>query len=274
MGISMDFADNVTYGASDLNNLRCALATKGVLPEESTACKAVLGSQSGTVKVCGGQALFSDGARCAIDAEGVVVTVSSTCYLYLSREEDSAQVKTSGSLPSGGNTVLLAKATVSGSAITLTDMREYTVLKIPSCTVNTYDDFILKKNFNDAAVKSYDSSLSLTSGVWCKVHEFSVSNNNYSYVCLFDNAEEAGDKRFLAWGNLTSGKYWCSYVSSASSPEEAELVFGGDDIVLYQNLTSTKRIKFVKNGGKVEIWYYSTVNHNLSFYFDAQIRFA
>ncbi|MDY4977189.1 MAG: hypothetical protein SO147_09885 [Clostridia bacterium] len=274
MGISMDFADNVAYGASDLNSLRCALATKGVLPEESTACMAVLGSQNKTVKICGGQALFSDGARCSIDAEGVSVSVTDTCYLYLSREEDGAQVKTSGSLPSGGNTVLLAKAEVSGNTVSLTDMREYTVLKIPSCTVNTYDEFILKKNFNDAAVKSYDSSKSLTSGVWCKVHEFSVNNQNYKHVCLFDNAETVENKRYLAWGNLNSGKYWCSYVSSLTSEEEVDFVYGGDEIVLYQTLTSTKRVRFVKSGAKIEIWYYSTVKNNLPFYFDAQIKFA
>lgn len=270
MGIVMDFADNVTYGASDLNSLRCALATKGILPEEANSCKAVLGQQSGTVKICAGQALFSDGARCKVDSDGVTVSITDTCYLYFSRQEDKTEVKTSGSLPSGGNTVLIAKATISSSGISLTDMREYTVLKIPSCTVNTYDDFILKKNFNDAAVKSYDPASSLTSGVWRKVHEFDVSNHNYHYVCLFDNALETQEKSFLAWGDLTKGKYWSAYGRDG----ENTLEYGVDEIILYQTLTTTKRIRFVKNGAKIEVLYYSTVPNNLSYYFDGQIRFA
>ena len=180
MGIVLDFADNVTYGASDLNSLRCALATKGVLPEEASSCKVVLGEQDGTVKICAGQALFSDGARCSVDEAGVTLTVKDTCYIYFKKQENGVEVMSSGSLPSGGNTVLLAMATVSTTGITLTDMREYTVLKIPSCTVNTYDDFILKKKFNDATVKSYDPAASLTSGEWHKVHEFDVS----MFACL------------------------------------------------------------------------------------------
>ncbi|MBE7042457.1 MAG: hypothetical protein E7399_03070 [Ruminococcaceae bacterium] len=272
MGITMDFADNVTYGASDLNSLRCALATKGVLPEESSSCKVILGEEDGTVKISSGQALFSDGSRCYVDIEGVTLSVIGTSYVYFSRQENSVAVRTSSALPTGGNTVLLAKVTVASSGINITDMREYTVLKIPSCTVNTYDEFILKKKFNDAAVKSYDSSASLKSGTWCKVHEFEVSNQNYRYVCLFDNEEEVQYKSFLAWGDLNSGKYWSSYTTFSNG--ESTLAYGIDEIILYQNSTSTKRIRFVKNGSKVEVYYYSTVAGDLSYEFDGQIRFA
>ncbi len=269
MGIVMDFADNVTYGASDLNSLRCALATKGVLPEESNACKAVLGEQDGTVKICAGQALFSDGSRCSVDEAGVTLTVKDTCYIYFKKQENSVEVMSSASLPTGGDTVLLAQATVASKGITLTDMREYTVLKIPSCTVNTYDEFILKKNFNDAAVKSYDSTASLTAGKWCKVHEFDISNQNYKHVCIFDNAEKVYNKVFLAWGNINTGKYWTAYTVDDTSTLE----YGIDEIVLYHDYKSTRRIRFVKNGAKVEIHYYCTMSQ-LPYYFDAKIYFA
>lgn len=269
MGIVMDFADNVTYGASDLNSLRGALATKGVIPEASSSCKAVLGEQEDTVKICAGQALFSDGSRCSVDGSGITLTVKETCYIYFKKQENGVEVMSSGSLPSGGDTVLLAQATVSTTGLTLTDMREYTVLKIPSCTVNTYDDFILKKNFNDAAVKSYDPSASLTGGKWCKVHEFDVSNHNYKYVCVFDNAEDVDDKVFLAWGNIDKGKYWTAY----RVDNTGELEYGIDEMVLYHDYKSTRRIRFVKQGDKVELYYYCTMSQ-LAYYFDAQIRFA
>ncbi len=269
MGIILDFADNVTYGASDLNSLRCALATKGVLPEATSSCKAILGEQDGTVKICAGQALFSDGSRCSVDEAGVTVTVNDTCYIYFKKQENGVEVMSSGSLPSGGNTVLLALATVSTTGITLTDMREYTVLKIPSCTVNTYDDFVLKKNFNDATVKSYDSADSLTFGKWHKVHEFDVSNHNYKYVCLFDNAQNSYDKAFLAWGNIDTGKYWTAYTTDDISTLE----YGIDEIVLYHDYTGTRRIRFVKNGAKVELYYYCTMSQ-LSYYFNAKVCFA
>lgn len=269
MGIVMDFADNVTYGASDLNSLRGALATKGVVPEASSSCKAMLDEQEDTVKICAGQALFSDGSRCSVDESGITLTVQETCYIYFKKQENGVEVMSSGSLPSGGDTVLLAQATVSTTGLTLTDMREYTVLKIPSCTVNTYDDFILKKNFNDAAVKSYDPSASLTGGKWCKVHEFDVSNQNYKYVFLFDNAEAVNDKAFLAWGDIDKGKYWSAYTQGSTD----ELEYGIDEIILADSITSTRRIRFVKQGDKVELYYFCTMSQ-LSYYFDAQVRFA
>ncbi len=269
MGIILDFADNVTYGASDLNSLRSALATKGVLPEMSSSCKAILGEQEGTVKICAGQALFSDGSRCNVDEAGVTITVKDTCYIYFKKLENSVEVMSSGSLPTGGDTVLLAQATVATAGITLTDMREYTVLKIPSCTVNTYDEFILKKNFNDATVKSYDPSASLTIATWHKVHEFDVSNQNYKYVCVFDNAEKVNNKVFLAWGDINKGKYWTSYTVDNTSTLE----YGIDEMILYHDYTGTRRLRFVKNGAKIEIYYYCTLGQ-LSYYFDAKVRFA
>lgn len=271
MGIVMDFADNVSYGASDLNSLRCALATKGVLPEQASSCQ-VIANGSNTVKICSGQALFSDGARCNIDEQGTTLVISESGYIYLKRQENSAEVLCSGAKPTGGDTVLLAQVTMSTSDITVTDMREYTVLKIPSCTVNTYDDFILKKKFNNAAVKSYNPSATLSYGVWSKVHEFDVSNQNYRFVCLFDNEEELQYKTFLAWGDINSGKYWSAYTDFSSG--ESNLEYGIDEIILYQDYSSTKRIRFVKNGSKAEIWYYSTVPGNLEYEFDGQIRFS
>ena len=271
MGITMDFADNVSYGASDLNSLRCALATKGVLPEESSSCKVIADGNS-AVKVCSGQALFSDGARCKIDEQGTTLIVSESGYIYLKRQENSVEVLCSGSKPAGGDTVLLAYVTLNTSEISVSDMREYTVLKIPSCTVNSYDDFILKKKFNSAAVKAYDSSATLGYGVWCKVHEFEVSNQNFRFVCLFDNEEELQYKTFLAWGDLNSGKYWSAYTDFSSG--ESNLEYGIDEVVLYQDYSSTKRIRFVKNGSKMELWYYSTVKGNLDYEFDGQIRFS
>lgn len=253
MGILMDFADNVTYGASDLNSLRCALATKGVLPEESTACKVIAGEQENTVKICGGQALFSDGARCEIDQEGVTLHITDSCYVYLKRQENTVEAMSSGALPSGGDTVLLAQVTVSTQGLEITDMREYTALKIPSCMVNSYEEFYLKKKFNDAAVKSYDPSASLSYGIWCKVHELDVSNYHYRYIMLFDDSADLSNKRFLAWGNLDTGKYWTSHKTSG----ESELEYGIDEIVLYQQDFYTKRIRFVKNGSKIELWYLS-----------------
>ncbi len=269
MGIVMDFADNVTYGASDLNSLRCALATKGVLPEAASSCKVILGEQDGIVKICAGQALFSDGSRCCIDENGTTLTVTDTCYVYLKKQENNVAVMSSAALPTGGDTVLLAQATVASSGITLTDMREYTVLKIPSCTVNTYDDFILKKNFNDAAVKSYDSTASLTSGKWCKVHEFDVSNQNYKYVCVFDNAEKVYNKKFLAWGNIAKKKYWTAHISG----ETIGLEYGIDEVILYDGSSTTRRIRFIKNGSKIELYYLSTTN-DPEYSFDAQIFFS
>lgn len=272
MGIKMDFADNVVYGASDLNSLRSALATKGVLPEEASSCKVVKGDTDGIVKVCSGQALFADGSRCEIDIEGTTLSISDSAYIYLSRQENDTEVRSSSVMPTGGNIVLLARAEVSSSGIVLTDMREYTVLKIPSCTVNTYDEFVLKKKLNDAAVKSYDSSSTLRFGTWCKVHEFDVQNQNYRFVCLFDNAEEIQNKAFLAWGNLETGKYWSSYTDIDTG--ENNLEYGIDEIVLYQTSSSTKRIRLKKQGSKIEMYYYSTVSGNLNYEFDGRICFA
>ena len=55
--------------------------------------------------------------------------------------------------------------------------------------------------------------------------------------------------------------------------DKSSLEYGVDEIILYRSLTGTRRIRFVKNGAKVDLYYYCSMRQ-LSYDFNAQIRFA
>ena len=130
MSYSIDFANNIRYGADDINIVRSMIMTAGVLQKDDTRCKVSLAE--GVITVAPGEALFYDGCRIEITEAETLSYDGEDCYIYLDRCYTSAPKVTTGkTLPS--DAVPLAK--ISGGVVT--DIREYSSLKIPSMADNT-----------------------------------------------------------------------------------------------------------------------------------------
>lgn len=131
MAVTYDFVNSETYAASDVNNIRCLFAKKGVLPDTVNSCK-VVAETGGYVKVMEGTALFDSGARITVESDGVTIGyVTGTMnyvYFYNNITGNCCEVLSSTAMPIG-DYVMLAEIAQNG---TITDKREYSQSRIPA----------------------------------------------------------------------------------------------------------------------------------------------
>lgn len=127
MAYSYDFKDNVVYGAEDINGIRASVLTKGVVEESATSCMAEI--NEGLVKICEGQAIFSDGSRIKIDSDGVELEFAAGIVNYVFLLNNTlagiCEVKVQDSLPND-DYILIAEIDAEGN---LSDKRRFAQLK-------------------------------------------------------------------------------------------------------------------------------------------------
>lgn len=163
MGYKYSFVDNVSYGAEDINRIRRALATKGVIPETATSCQVVTGG-TGKVIVMQGMAMFDDGSVIEVASGGVDLTIipSVKNYVWFERSviTNNAEAKIT-TTPPAGDFVKLAEIEADGTII---DKREYGRMKMP-----TYDSVI-----SNSTIYKYSAGKDTSGTNWVKVDEINL----------------------------------------------------------------------------------------------------
>lgn len=83
MGYTYDFKNNEYYSAEDINSIRGAFITPGVLGAQAPAMK--VSADENKVFVSAGMAIFNDGSSLKIDSDGVELdfTLGEKNYVYL-----------------------------------------------------------------------------------------------------------------------------------------------------------------------------------------------
>lgn len=83
-GVADVFFDGVNYNTSDLNKIAKTVAESGIIYASGASMK-VVSENSGTVKVTAGSAFMADGASVTVDSDGVVLgyTEGQKNYVYI-----------------------------------------------------------------------------------------------------------------------------------------------------------------------------------------------
>ena len=136
MGYTYDFKDNEYYSADDINSIRSAFITAGVLGSESPAMK-VSPTDSG-VSVSAGTAIFADGSRLTIDSDGIFLVpeagVKNYVYLLCDTVLNKNTVNISTDEPAG-DFLMLAEIDEAG---VVSDRRTFAVAKYASLASQRY----------------------------------------------------------------------------------------------------------------------------------------
>lgn len=124
-GVADVFFDGTSYNTSDLNKIAASFSTGGIKYTSSTSCKAIKYS-SGSVKILEGTAFFNDGSIIKIDSDGVILSYAAgkKNYVYLKgniNAENKNEVCCSLT-PGVGDVVQIAVIDESGN---ITDTREF-----------------------------------------------------------------------------------------------------------------------------------------------------
>lgn len=235
MAYVSDFNSNVVYGAADINTIRQAISTAGIINESENAMK-VVAIGGGKVRISEGQALFADGARIAVDVEGVELNVigAGKNYVFVKREMNSAEPYISTDPPAGDYVPL---AEVTGQ--TVTDTREFAAFKIMRGLGNGY---FVKKN-----VEYVTPPLNTT---WQKAHEIDVETALFKFgaICNPSYPSEHGGAR-----------YYCTWDFENDTIAGFRRTSDGSVYAFYNaangfEISSDRHIKLIYNGNKIEFW--------------------
>lgn len=247
-GIVSHFTSAGVSTYSDLNGISGALTDMGV-SNAYNSCKVVKDGEK--LKIMPGEAFFSDGSVISVDSSGV--SFDPLRYVYFKKDTitETGYPVCSDTAPSGSDIPLAEYENG-----VLTDKRQRATSKVQGFGSTIFKKKIVKIS-NVAAATEYTT-----------IYTFYDIARDFRYVMLFDDAEEVTDKKFLAWGDMVSGKYWSA---TTKYNDEAGLIFGADQIELYHHLNAeVSRLKFVKNGVNIEMQYYGKNYGKL----EAQIFFA
>lgn len=253
MGFTYQFEDDALYGAADVNGIVANFTSAGVgsysdlngivgaltnagVENKADSCRAtVSGSQ---IKILPGVAYFSDGSSVTVDENGVLL--EKLPYIYMKKDPDTGAGRpvSSETAPSAAD-VPLAEYRAGG----LKDKRSFAKSKIAGYGGNVYERVIHHKHWNSASSDTLVATFDLK-------HECGM-------ICLFDDAENVGDKRLLAWGKLEENsnlfKYWGVFQPEDAAPA---VYYGTDCIYLEKSLTvGNNTFYFKQQGTSVELWY-------------------
>lgn len=114
-GSASDFADDMTYGTDDLNQISGSLISKGV----SRGCELI--ASDGTVTVSAGVLFMSDGKRVEIDEEGVTLSYEPGLLHYVWFYQDAltgfVAPRCTTTEPEGNDYVMLGKVDEDGNVV-------------------------------------------------------------------------------------------------------------------------------------------------------------
>ena len=130
MGYTYDFKNNEFYGAEDINSIRSAFITSGII--SGTAPAMAVSVSEGKVFISEGLAVFADGSSLKIDADGVEMEFQAGVknYVYLLNDTiiNKNTVNVSTQAPAG-DYLMLAEI---GDDGTVSDMRVFASAKYAS----------------------------------------------------------------------------------------------------------------------------------------------
>jgi len=152
LSYKIDFVNNEKYGADDLNAVRTAIMTEGVIKKGDADCLVTLLADG--IHIDAGEALFNDGCRIELTESHTLSYDGSDCYVFLDRSYyDAPKAAAGASLPE--NCIPLAE--ISGDIVT--DMRPFATLKLPAMAPNRYMTKELALDFSDNKPKQITSSI-------------------------------------------------------------------------------------------------------------------
>ncbi len=141
MSYSIDFVNNEKYGADDVNGIRALIMTEGIIKTGETDCLVTLAQSS--IEIAPGQALFDDGCRIEVTEKETLSHNGSDCYVFFDRNySGDPKPKAGDTLPDG----CVPLARISGGE--LTDLRNFSCLRVPSMQKNRYDSKEFTLNFD------------------------------------------------------------------------------------------------------------------------------
>lgn len=221
---------------SDLNGISGALAAAGV-ENAANSCKVI--SSNGQLKIMPGVAFFSDGSVITVDSGGVLLEPLQ--YIYMKKDAVAGTGKPVSSTTAPGVHDIPLAEYENG---VLKDTREYAKSKIAGFGGNVNEKVIHHAHWNSSSAAT-------------KIAEFTLKHD-CNFICLFDDAENVNDKRFLAWAKAegTDGlfKYWGLFIPEDGSEQVS--YFGSDCVYLEKSLNvNNNTFYFKKNGYTMELWY-------------------
>ncbi len=152
MGYTIDFINNQKYGADDINSIRTSVMTGGVIRKTDDGCLVTLLADG--IHINKGEALFDDGCRIELTEELIMPHDGSDCYVYFNRNYYSTPALEKGdTLPE--NCIPLGSI-IQGS---VTDIRDYATMKIPSMAPNRYMEKELELDFSIGHPKQVTKTL-------------------------------------------------------------------------------------------------------------------
>lgn len=246
MGILYDFMNNKAYGAADINNIRSAIISKGVVPEELASCGVVASATSGKVRISPGTAFFDDGARITIESPGEELSYSSsaTNYVYLlnNKTANKCEALCSSTYPSGDYVML---ATVS-SAGAITDKRTYAKMKVPNFDSDWGKTRIIRVQMQgDGTIKPAEKDIAIGGG------------GGYHYFTFYSNPATYVTRPFVGWYENIANTYLCvskfdgtfitNYILVPASDNNYELtasMVGSDDSTIRLSINHAYDQKF------------------------------
>lgn len=199
-GVADVFFDGVNYNTSDLNKIAETVAESGIIYGSGASMK-VVSENSGTVKVTAGSAFMADGASVTVDSDGVVLgyTEGQKNYVYIKNNLLSNNtIDIVCDLTGGGSdSVPLAEISAEGEII---DTREFCKGKLAGYQSNVNQAKIIEVPFS---IRTNNHATSQT---------VTVDLDGYGYskiICLPKSVNSAayGDKT-LGYCDLYSNTYY------------------------------------------------------------------
>lgn len=243
MAITYSFADNVSYGTEDVNNITARLVGAGIAPfaaknsyspSDLNALTAAVTSsgvspnccrctKSGTaVSVAQGIIYFENGVTMEVDSEGFTVTVPQNTagyvYAYYNDSLQTADIVFTAELPQTGYYVLLAEISAAGA---LTDRRTPARSKVATFGTNAAYEFTPTA---DETVLDLDTTK----------FTYLILTGNYAASGYFNYGVYNIKDRAWLYNISYSNNYWHGYIQAntakfAVTVTSGRITIGADD---------------------------------------------
>ena len=205
-GVADVYFDGLNYNTSDLNKIANAVAESGVTFGSGASMK-VVGNGTGTVKVTAGTAFMSDGANITVDSDGVVLeyTQGQKNYVYIQNNLLASNTIdiVCGLTGGGSDTVPLAEISADG---TITDTRKF-------CRGKTagYQSAVNQ-------TKIIEIPFSFTTNYIGKNQTISVDlgGRQYSRIVNLTSAEGTTTGAMMGYCNLNDNSYYSLHKDSSN----------------------------------------------------------
>lgn len=220
-GVADPFANGIPYNAEKINDIVKTVYSDGVVPDSDSTLK-VSKVSDGTIAIAPGLAFFEDGSTIRItEAHQMPYTPGAINYVYLKQdltEKNQNYPVCSVDAPSG-DFVLLAEISEYG---VITDKRTYAKGKVAGYQSNANCSMVIEKEIViNEETQGETGSTSFT---------IDMGTNNYSYVFVVVNWGSSSRGQIGVY-SLTDRTYFCAriYGSGAYNQISTECMLIGSD---------------------------------------------